>query len=162
MRMSVSLEARIFLLSVLCGGVLVLCYDLFRVVRTKAKTKGAMLHVQDGLFWVLALFILFYFVLFVNNGRVRFYELAGMILGAVIYALTLSRPIYLGICKILESIMKIFSFFLKIILTPLRFMYNIIFGYICFAYMPVKRVLRRLKEGGLAGVRRLIRFSQKK
>lgn len=162
MEFSVSKEAFVFLCSALCGGLLFLLYDLFRVIRQKSGAGETMIHVQDGLFWLMALAVMFFMVLYVNNGTVRFYELFGAILGAVIYGLTLSRWILRFFCWFLGIFSVFFGFFFKILLTPLLFTYNIMYRCLCFVFLPMKKLGKRIGRQLLDSIKRTVRFSKKK
>lgn len=161
MDFSISKEAFVFLSAVLCGGLLHVLYDLFFIIRKKSAEEKIVIHVQDGLFWILAFFIIFFSLLTINGGIVRFYELLGVVLGVVLYHLTLSRFILKLVCKILAISSKIFNFFLKILLTPLRFLYNIIYRYICIIFLPMKKLIRRLYRRLTEAIRRTLAFSRK-
>ncbi len=161
MDFSVSKEAFVFLSAVLCGALLHVLYDLFFIIRKKSAGEPIMIHVQDGLFWILALFIMFFGLLTINGGIVRFYELLGAFLGVVIYRLTLSEYVLKLFYKILEVFAKIFNVFLKILLTPLRFLYNIVYRYTCIIFLPIKKLIRRLFRRLTEGVKRTLAFSRK-
>ena len=57
---------------------------------------------------------------------IRFYVFAGVILGAVIYFLSVDRVVKPIFSVIFEKIFKIMNIFLKILLTPTRFLHKII------------------------------------
>ena len=161
MDFSVSKEAFVFLSAVLCGGLLHMLYDLFLIIRKKSTAESVMIHVQDGLFWILALFIMFFGLLTINGGIVRFYELLGVVLGVILYRLTLSKYVLKLFCKILAIFSKIFNIFLKILLTPLCFLYNIIYRYICILFLPIKKLIRRLFRRLTETTKRTLAFSRK-
>ncbi len=142
MEFSVAREALVFLSSAAAGAGMFLLYDLFRVIRLKSGAGQALIHVQDGVFWLLSLGLMFFVVFSVNNGTLRFYEILGAFLGAVFYGFSLSG----GVLKILGVILDVFSgffkVFLKILLTPLVFMYNIVYRCICLFLRPLVRLGR--------------------
>ncbi len=162
MEFSINREVAVFLSFVLCGGILYLCYDLFFVIRKQTKAEGMMVHLQDGLFWVVSLFVLFFFVFTNSRGTVRFYELLGAVLGAVLYGLTLSKWVTRFLNKFLEILSLFFKKILKFLLTPLVFMYNIIYRCIYFVFLPVRQVTKRVCRLGYSGGKRALRFCQKK
>ncbi len=162
MEISVARETFVFLCSVLCGGLIFLLYDLFRLIRRKTKGDRVLLHVQDGLFWVLTLCLLFFCVFYFNNGILRLYELAGAALGALLYGLTLSSPVLRLLEQLLKIFAKIFKFFCKILLTPLLFAYNIMYRCLCFILLPAKMLVRRVFRRFFESLRRFVRFIKKK
>ncbi|MBE7049125.1 MAG: hypothetical protein E7393_07210 [Ruminococcaceae bacterium] len=161
MNFSVTREAVVFVFSVLCGGVLYFLYDLLRVIRRASHGGTLITQIQDGIFWILALAVMFYVFLFINRGTVRLYELVGTGLGAVIYGTTISSLVIQLLCRILEFFLKFFNFFLKILLTPLFFTYNILYRWIRFVFRPIKRVGKRIIKRLCEATGRTIRFSQK-
>lgn len=162
MDFSVSKEAFVFVSCVLCGGVLFFIYDLFRVIRQKAGSGRALTHIQDGVFWVVAFVIMFYLIFTVNRGTMRFYEILGAALGALLYGITLSPWVLKILNNLIDFFSKIFKVFLKILLTPLFFAYNILYRYICLLFRPFLKIgrflLRRLTEN----VKRTGRMIKKK
>ncbi len=148
---SVSKEAFVFLCSALSGVVIFFVYDLFRLLRKKSGAGTFFVHIQDGMFWLIAFLIMFFVVFFVNNGILRMYEILGASLGALIYGFALSGWVLKLLEKMVDLFSRIFKFFLKILLTPLYFAYNILYRYICLLLRPVMRFGRfatvRLAEG---------------
>lgn len=162
MEFSINREVQVFFSFVLCGAILYFCYDLFSVIRKQTKAEGFMVHLQDGLFWLVGLFILFFFAFKESRGNIRFYELLGAILGAVLYGLTLSRWVVPFVGKFLEFLSLFFKKILKILLTPLVFMYNIIYRCIYFVFLPVRQITKRFIRVCRSSGRRALRFCQKK
>ncbi len=148
---SVSKEAFVFVCSALSGAVIFFVYDLFRLLRKKSGAGLFLVHIQDGMFWLIAFAIMFFAVLFINNGILRMYEIFGAFLGALIYGFALSGWVRKVLEKAIDVFSGIFRFFLKILLTPLYFAYNILYRYICLLLRPFMRFGRagaiRLAEG---------------
>lgn len=136
---SVSKEAFVFLCSVLCGAVIFFVFDLFRLLRKKSGACTFFVHIQDGMFWLIAFLIMFFVIFYANNGTLRFYEILGASLGALIYGFTLSGWVFWLLEKVTDLFSGIFKFFLKILLTPLYFAYNILYRYICLLLRPFMR-----------------------
>lgn len=155
MSVSVSHEAFVFLCATLTGMGISFLYDMFRLLRQSAPSDGIFLHVQDIVFWLLAAVMMFFAMLYVNNGKVRFYEFLGAALGAVIYGFALSKLVLRFLRFILHFFSLFFKKFLKILLTPLLFMYNIMYRcvnpVICALVRLLKYISRRLKEGIVRG-----------
>lgn len=162
MEFSVTHEAFVFVCSALCGSALFFVYDLFRLIKRKSGASRLMQNLQDAVFWLTALAISFFTVLYANNGAIRFYELVGALLGAILYGFTLSPWILKLLDKILDIFSKIFKFFLKILLTPLLFMYNIMYRWISCMYTPLRRLARRMVRQLRESLRRTVRFAGKK
>lgn len=159
---SVSKEAFVFLCSTAGGAAIFFVYDLFRLLRKKSGYLALFTHIQDVVFWLVAFSIMFFVVFFVNNGTVRFYEILGAALGALLYGFALSGWVLKLLDGLIDVLSKIFRIFLKILLTPLYFAYNILYRCICLLLRPIMRfgrfALVRLTEN----VKRTGRMIKKK
>jgi spore cortex biosynthesis protein YabQ len=98
-----------FLFSAICGVVMGFVYDLFRVKRIFLKTTKASILFDDLFYWM----IIGGFLLAINHhvlkGQLRFFMLLGLILGSVIYLITLSK-----------LLIKVFVFLINLILKPFQ------------------------------------------
>lgn len=59
MILSLHAQAQLFLLTVLLGGGMGLFYDGLRVFRHALRHNAFWVQVEDGLFWLLAVFLVF-------------------------------------------------------------------------------------------------------
>ena len=134
-------EVWIFLMSVLCGGVVMLIFDLFRAVRRALKTGNVITAVSDVVFCLIAMFCSVACVWNVNNGIFRIYELVGSILGGIFYFLLLSRWIFKIFLFLIENILKFVRLIFKILLTPPRFLYKIL-------VVPILKNIRNKRRKG--------------
>ena len=104
LQQSISSKIFIFLFSLILGLVLVIIYDVFRIVRMIINSKNVAVFIQDVLYFIISGIITFIFVLGVNSGDSRFYILAGEGIGWIIYHITLGEIIYKYSSKIVSSI----------------------------------------------------------
>jgi len=91
MILSISSQAIAFLASALAGFGLGFFYDFFRILRRVMRHKTAATTIQDALFWIAAVLVIFYFLLHLNQGQIRGYLFLGALLGIIVYLHTLSR-----------------------------------------------------------------------
>lgn len=87
-------QIKVFLLSLVLGGILGLAYDLFRILRMFINYKNISVFIQDIIYFIISGFITFLFVFYFNYGDSRFYILAGEGIGWICYHLTLGEIIY--------------------------------------------------------------------
>ncbi len=150
MEFSVAKDALVFLQMAGGGALVYFLYDLFRLMRTSSAKSDLMTQIQDILFWVISFFILFFVLLSADGGRVRFYHFLGMLLGSVLYGVCLSKWVFLCFGRILSFFWRIFKKFFNFLLTPCRFMYNIMYRCAHFVFVPlysrVKRCFSRCKH----------------
>ena len=153
MEFSVTHEAYVFLCSAASGVLIGMVHDIFCVIRKKCEKTEVFTDITDIVFWICAAVIMFAVIFFVNNGRIRWYEFFGVILGSLLYSFTLSRTFILAFEFVFNIFLKFFKLFFKLLLTPLIFLYNIVFKGIMFIFRPIYKVLRKLFLKLLAKVR---------
>lgn len=151
MEVSVSNQMYVFAVMLLCGACAGLLFDLMRGLRRCFGANMIVTSVEDILFW-LAISAGIYAVIFVcNYGQLRWHEIIGLILGSVIYFLTLSRAVLRLFDVIFRIFTKIFQIIFKIVLTPLFFLYKMIKR----PFYCVLRMLRSMARRGDRGARRV-------
>ncbi len=148
MHISMTDECYIFLYSCLSGALICFFYDLVFLALRQKKCSLFVLNICDGICVIVACAIMLFVTFSVSQGIVRAYEFFGALLGAVFYKLTLSRLFCFILCKMIDGILIFFKVFLKILLTPLKFMYKMINkcikGLLCPIVRPVKKLFRLL------------------
>lgn len=122
--MSVSIEHEIyvFTLSFLSGIICSMIFDFFRTTRKRYKQNTAVIGLSDILFWMISCIICYSCIYITNNGELRMYEFAAIIIGSFIYFLMLHRIFNI----IFVNFFRIIEIIFKILLTPARFLYKII------------------------------------
>lgn len=129
-------EIMIFLWSILCGAVIMVLHDIFCIFTDDENYSILVYNIFDTIFIICACAIMIFIMLNISDGYIRFYEFVGAFIGAFLYKCTLSQLLKFLFSKIICSIFSIFQLFLKILLTPLKFMYKIIcdcINMLCFA-----------------------------
>ena len=85
---SLSSQAKAFLLSVGFGALLGILYDIIGIIRLTFTKSVTALYVSDVLFVVLSAFASFLFTLAVTDGEARLFILLGEVTGFFIYYFT--------------------------------------------------------------------------
>lgn len=137
-------EMLIFLWSLLTGVIIMTVYDFFSVFTSGNDLSVFVLNIFDGVFVVCATTLLLFVFLNVSNGYIRSYEFIGALIGGILYKITLSKLIKALFCKIFSVIFTIFDFFCKILLTPIKFTYKIIYNIIRVSSRAVTKVFSPL------------------
>ena len=83
-------QTYLFIVFSLTGIGLGVLFDFFRALRKTFKTPDLVTYLEDIIYWILAGIIVLYNVWFFNDGEIRIYMILGILIGAVIYTLTLS------------------------------------------------------------------------
>lgn len=92
-----SFELTVFAGAGATGLVSAFLYDLFRLKRRLVKTAAIMIHIEDVLYWIAASIILFLSSYVLSSGETRFYFFAGVLLGALLYFILLSKWVLLAL-----------------------------------------------------------------
>ena len=68
---TVSRQVYCFLMSVGVGAVLGCVYDVFKLLHIFLPSKKVVVFVEDVLYWIIAVFVTFIFILTFNSGEIR-------------------------------------------------------------------------------------------
>lgn len=112
-------ELYTFLMFILTGLAIGTLFDIFRILRRSFKTKDFITYIEDILFWIFTGIILLYSIFTFNNGELRAFVFIGVLLGIILYILTLSRY-FIKICVYIVNIIKM------IITLPIKFLVNLL------------------------------------
>ncbi len=110
-------QAYLFIVFSLTGVVIGILFDFFRILRRSFKTSNIITYVEDVLFWILTGVLILYNIWYFNNGEIRIYMFLGIIMGLLIYMLTLSNIIVSLFSKILKMLIKILEIPFKTIIS---------------------------------------------
>ena len=118
MILSLHAQARLFLLTILLGGVMGLVYDGLRVFRRALPHRRCLIQLEDGMFWLMAVFLVFRVMLQASSGEIRFFSVFGLFGGMGLYFLILSRLVIAVSDRIIWFIKSAVLLFFRIVLTP--------------------------------------------
>ena len=110
-------QAYLFIVFSLTGVVIGILFDFFRILRRSFKTSNIITYVEDVLFWILTGVLILYNIWYFNNGEIRIYMFLGIIMGLLIYMLTLSNIIVSLFSKILKMLIRILEIPFKTIMS---------------------------------------------
>ena len=113
------------------AGVL---FDALYALRSSMKIPAS---ITDSVFWMISTIGVAVAFIYFNNSIIRGYEIVAIIIGAVLYFLTISNIIKRCFMGIFEFFFKKIKFIFKILLTPLRFLYKML--YIEYFFKAKKR-----------------------
>lgn len=139
-------EVAALLAMTLCGAGISLLFDFLRSVRRVIRFGGVAAAVSDLLFWIAVCGSVAACIWIFNDGRLRFFEFAGLFSGAALYFCILSGAAVRFFTYIIELILKIFRLICKILLTPLKFLYKIL---IVPVMGLIKKLRNKIREKGL-------------
>ena len=103
-------QASVLLDSVFIGMVIMALYDILRLFRRVIRHKRFLRDFEDFIFWIIGGFIVFSLVYSRSDGNIRWFIIAGVMLGAYIYYISFGHFLvkYLAkyINKIINNILK--------------------------------------------------------
>ena len=137
-------QAHIFIIFTLVGITIGWIFDIFRILRKTFKTSDFVTYIEDISFWIITGLIIIYSMYVFCNGELRFFMIIGIIMGTIMYLITLSTYV-IKISLFLINIIK------KIIITPVitiyRLLRKIIFRPIMIICINVrKNILKNVKK----------------
>lgn len=124
----VSGEVFIFLWSIVSGVVIMVAHDVFSVAVNKESYSILVCNIIDGIFVTCATAIMIFILFNVSYGYIRSYEFIGAFIGGFLYKITLSPFVKIIFSKVFYVFLAVFRFFLKLLLTPIKFMYKIMYN----------------------------------
>ncbi len=135
MQNSVAYELTVFGGAGAAGVIIAFLYDMFRLKRRIVKTKTAMVHFEDIIFWVIAAIIFFLSSYIVSNGETRAYYYMGSFIGGVLYFSILSKPL-----------LWLLTWLIRIILWPFEKLINILKPIIEIFIGRIKKLLNIIRN----------------
>ena len=117
---AISLQCSFFLISVLWGAILLVMYDILRIIRRIKKHKWFTVAAEDLLFWLLSAFLIFRLMYEQNDGVIRAFSVLGMGLGMVIYNRSISKYFVEGVSCFFLFLGKQLHRFLVFLSKPFR------------------------------------------
>lgn len=109
-------QTQVFMLSVGFGFLLGLVYEIVRFVRAVFSHSRTAVIIQDILFSIICTLLSFFFLLCIDDGKLRMYPYLGMIMGFAIWYFTLGIPVSAILKRLsafLHGILKSFAVLAK-------------------------------------------------
>ena len=119
MEISVADQTVTFFLSILLGAGLCIIFDVFRVIRLLGVRQLVTIVIEDVAFFIICAVLTFLFMLIRSDGQVRWFILAGELIGAVFYNLTISGMVIFVIKKLIEAGYAVIIFANRKIISPI-------------------------------------------
>ena len=119
-------QAILFLIFSLNGIIIGLLFDFFRILRKSFKTSNIVTYIQDILFWIFTGITIILFMYNFSGGCIRLFMFIGMVLGLLIYFLTISKLVINVFVYILNMFKSILCYVIKKIQIPICFFWSII------------------------------------
>ncbi len=145
MSVDISQQVLTTLYSLILGAALGVVYDVFRVLRLVGFKAKIIVFFQDVLFFAIATLSLFSFYMQFTDGKFRIYVFLFVVLGFVLYFLTVGRLLFFAIKKIYFFITSIFKWIYKKIVFPIfRTLFLPIITFLRKKYQKIVKFLKNL------------------
>lgn len=76
--------------TVLGGALCGMIFDIYRILKS-VKKSTFVIEAGDIIVWIAAAMMSFFAVFFANSGEVRWYEIAALLTGFVLYTVSVSK-----------------------------------------------------------------------
>lgn len=113
-------QATLFLIFSFNGVIIGLLFDFFRILRKSFKTPNLITYIQDILFWIFTGISIIYFLYNYSDGNIRFFLFIALILGFLLYILTISKYIICIFVNIIIFCKKILIHIFIITIIPIK------------------------------------------
>lgn len=121
-------------------------FDIFRSIRKCFSVSDRTVAVHDMLFWLITGIIVYLAIYISNSAELRWFELIGLMSGAIVYILCLSRFSLIFLCKLTGIICKMFTLMLLPFRAAYRLISLIISPVVCAFYILKSCVLYNLHK----------------
>lgn len=126
MNVLISSQAHIFFISIFSGILMGIGYDIIRIIRRLFPHNRIFIGIEDILFFLISSILIFIKIFKANYGTIRGFILLGILLGVLLYYLTISNLIINTSIKIINKGTYVFKTYLitpiKIATKPIRFL----------------------------------------
>ena len=95
-------QAYLFMIFTINGILIGFLFDIFRILRKSFKTNDIITYIEDVLFWILTGIIILFTMCKFCDGELRGFTIIGVLIGVILYMLTIST-----------YIIKVFVFIIK-------------------------------------------------
>lgn len=154
MSVNISSQAYIFFYSVIGGVLIAFIYDLFRVKRRTIKTSGAVIYIEDFIYWILVAIVFFSVVYYSNEGEPRGFIFVGAGIGVVLYILLFSRFVVKTCLLLIKVVRKVFISLWRIFMYPLRVIFVILRVPATFVFKIIRRLVIIVRLMGQRSINR--------
>lgn len=149
-------QAYLFLIFIANGIIIGILFDFFRILRKAFKTSDMITYIEDLLFWVLTGIIMLYSIFSFNNGEIRLFMFLAIAIGVLVYILLFSAyviKINVTIINFLKNIiMKIFDF----LSIPFKYLYKIIEK---IFFKPISFIIINIRKNSTNLYKNIIKIS---
>ncbi|WP_232699029.1 spore cortex biosynthesis protein YabQ [Brevibacillus daliensis] len=143
--MSIHIQLQTMAFMALCGVLMGMGFDTYHVFKNKGRFPLWVVFILDILFWLTSIGVVFYVLVVVNGGIVRFPIYFGLIIGAWIYFLLVSKTYIQFLLAVIKWAIRIMNFSVKVIdmllVRPLELIFRFFWISLVFLFSFVVKFL---------------------
>ncbi len=139
-------ELAVFMQSFLAGVTVILAYDMLRILRKVIRHGTILLAIEDLLYWIGCALFLFQVLFRINDGQIRWYSLAGIAMGMMLYNFTLSAILVKYTSAVIQRILKLSGNFILFVTRPFRWILKKIMGFLKYLSRKIKLLAKYIKK----------------
>ena len=128
-------QAYLFMIFTINGILIGFLFDIFRILRKSFKTNDIITYIEDVLFWILTGIIILFTMCKFCDGELRGFTIIGVLMGVILYMLTIST-----------YIIKVFVFIIKILNMIIRKIINIIIYPFKLIFKPISIICINIRK----------------
>lgn len=113
-------ESHFFLYSICLGFAISFLYDIIRLIRNLIPHNSFFISLEDILFWIFSSCTQFLLLYKLNNGMVRWYSIAGALLGMVFYIKSIGQYMVAFMSKLIRKTLHIVYHIFITIISPIK------------------------------------------
>lgn len=141
---AIMIELRFFCTSVLWGVLLLVFYDVLRIIRRIIAHNGFFIALEDLIYWVISSLLIFRMMYRQNNGIIRGFAILAMLLGMILYHSALSELLVDMISGMINKIIGLIGKVIIFILKPFKFLFCGIKRIFVWIFSKIKKFLHFL------------------
>lgn len=124
MNEDILIELRFFAVSLYWGMLLLVLYDVLRILRRVIKHNNFLIAIQDIIYWVTCGILIFHMMYQQNNGIIRGFSILAMSLGMLLYHAVFSNFLVDNISALINKIITVITKILKLIFKPIYIIFH--------------------------------------
>lgn len=149
-------QAYIFMVFTIVGVIIGVLFDIFRILRKTFKTKDIVTYIEDIVFWLITGMIIVYAMYVFCDGELRFFMILGIIIGATMYMLTISKYVIMVSVFLINIVKKVLIYPVMLILRVAK---KVIFRPIMFICINIrKNILQNIGKKISQNVKKMKKF----
>lgn len=141
---AIMVELRFFGTSIVWGVLLLIFYDVLRILRRVIIHNGFFVAFQDLIYWVISSLLIFHMMYVQNNGIIRGFSIVAMLLGMLIYHWVLSELVVDTISGIINKIINLIGKFITLVFKPVIFLFRKIKKIFLWIFSKIKKFMHFL------------------